>query len=292
MADVVALSGRGERPPAAEGAAQEQGAQGEGRAGGAAAAAGEQPPSKTTHPPASADGQKGGRGQAAPAASAVRRRGSPQQQQQQPSPPQPPPHKHSPEGKAESSSDAHDRGLSGPSAPLFPWRSFRKLAGLLLSFLLLLVLLSDLYLTVLTASAASVQHSSNPNAVQPDPGGGTCLLSTANTLLLHPPWPSLTELLAAPAASADPPDRHRSTSPPPSSSASSQLAALLTHTAAVLGRVQEQLAVRGLAVRQSLYGCWAARVYSSHVLLDDVTPNVGQWWYLALEAFEDTKVSC
>ncbi len=289
MADLATLAWRRERPTAVGGAAQEQGAQGEGegggegRTGGAAAAAGEEPPSRLSQPAASGD-DKAGRGQAAPAPGALRRRSGPRQQQQQKQQQQQQQQQqqHSPEGNAESSSNARDRGLSGPSTPLFPWHSLRKLVGLLLASLLLLVLLSDLYLAALTPSFG--QH---PNAVQPDSGGGTCLLFAADKLLLHPPWPALPELLAAPAAS----NRHRSTSPPSSSPSSTpQPPTLFTHTAAVLGRVRQQLAARGLAVRESLYGCWVARVYGSHVLLDDVTPNVGQWWYLALEAFEDTKV--
>ncbi|EFJ51630.1 hypothetical protein VOLCADRAFT_87261 [Volvox carteri f. nagariensis] len=43
------------------------------------------------------------------------------------------------------------------------------------------------------------------------------------------------------------------------------------------------------AAGSSLAACWAVRVYGSQILLDDATPNVGQWWYLSMEVFNDAK---
>ena len=40
----------------------------------------------------------------------------------------------------------------------------------------------------------------------------------------------------------------------------------------------------------ALGGCWAGRVYRLHALVEDVTPTIGQWWYVFMEAFEDSKV--
>ncbi|GLI59469.1 hypothetical protein VaNZ11_001352 [Volvox africanus] len=64
---------------------------------------------------------------------------------------------------------------------------------------------------------------------------------------------------------------------------------LITPPSTSTGTAAGEVARRLVAAGESLASCWAVRVYSSQVLLDDATPNIGQWWYLAMEAFDDTK---
>ncbi|GIL63682.1 hypothetical protein Vafri_17704 [Volvox africanus] len=65
---------------------------------------------------------------------------------------------------------------------------------------------------------------------------------------------------------------------------------LITPPTMTTGTAAGEVARRLAAAGDSLASCWAVRIYSSQVLLDDATPNIGQWWYLAMEAFDDTKV--
>ncbi|GIL63681.1 hypothetical protein Vafri_17704 [Volvox africanus] len=64
---------------------------------------------------------------------------------------------------------------------------------------------------------------------------------------------------------------------------------LITPPTMTTGTAAGEVARRLAAAGDSLASCWAVRIYSSQVLLDDATPNIGQWWYLAMEAFDDTK---
>ncbi|KAG2491435.1 hypothetical protein HYH03_010221 [Edaphochlamys debaryana] len=167
--------------------------------------------------------------------------------------------------------------------PLLPWRALTRLGWMVAGAMLGLAVLSDLYLGALPAREGS---------------SATCIASTLDALLFTPPWPRL--LPTPPPVPPSPPHMrgHVASKPSGSGSASSlDVAALTKAITHASGVVITELESRLGAL---LYGgtaggaaggggCWAVRVYGSQVLLDDVAPNVGQWWYLAMEAFDDTK---
>ncbi|KAG2440117.1 hypothetical protein HXX76_004231 [Chlamydomonas incerta] len=155
--------------------------------------------------------------------------------------------------------------------PLLPWRQIARCGGLALLFWLLLALLSDVYLLPVSSPAPA---SGGGEALQPP---ASCALAIAGPLLLQP--------LPAPAT--------------PGASGSAAVAQVVVlrlgplelplplpaAVAAALAAARSRAAAAGAAAA----GCWAGRVYGSQVLIDDVAPNVGQWWYLAMEAFDDAK---
>ncbi|GFR41973.1 hypothetical protein Agub_g2773 [Astrephomene gubernaculifera] len=178
---------------------------------------------------------------------------------------------------------------------LLPWRTLARCTAVLAAWLLLLVLLSDLYLTpfmpwpplspphlsevAAPASATATAAAVGGGGGGGDSSGGPCLPAAAQALTLlaarRPQWqywPS-TSLLrrlygsvwawawVPPAAAATP---------------NEDAMASMTHGSSLLSS-------------SALATCWIPRVYGSQVSYDDATPNVGQWWYLAMEGFEDTK---
>lgn len=151
--------------------------------------------------------------------------------------------------------------------PLLPWRQLAQCGGLALVFWLLLAALADVYLLPVSAPATG---GGGGDAAQPP---AACALAIAGPLFLQPPAPGSEAGAAAESLvlRLGPLELPVSLPPP---------------AAAALAAARARLAAAGAAAA----GCWAGRVYGGQVLLDDVSPNVGQWWYLAMEAFDDAKV--
>ncbi|PNW84591.1 hypothetical protein CHLRE_03g150400v5 [Chlamydomonas reinhardtii] len=150
--------------------------------------------------------------------------------------------------------------------PLLPWRQLAQCGGLALVFWLLLAALADVYLLPVSAPATG---GGGGDAAQPP---AACALAIAGPLFLQPPAPGSEAGAAAESLvlRLGPLELPVSLPPP---------------AAAALAAARARLAAAGAAAA----GCWAGRVYGGQVLLDDVSPNVGQWWYLAMEAFDDAK---